>query len=52
MEYYKRNSDDALSQLNVILDKVKVGVGDLRSMPLIKKSHVAYSKFFSRFDKK
>jgi len=27
---------------------VKFGVGDLRFMPLMKKSHVAYSKFYLR----
>jgi len=31
---------------------VKFVVGDLRVMPLIKKSHVVYCKFPSLFDKK
>jgi hypothetical protein len=31
---------------------VKFSVRDLRVMPLIKKSHVVYSKFSSRFENK
>ena len=45
--YVRRHSVTNHSKNN-IPETVKFGVGDLRDMPLIKKSHVAYSQFFSR----